>query len=241
MVPMFSEFAQRSHEFERIDTGDYTAEEYDQFLADIRIVNRFAGDNRALRKTLFRDVERSQLKAFSVLDVGAGSGELLRTCADFARKTGRGASLCGLELSERSSFAILEQSSGIDEIKAVRADALALPFKSDSFDYVICSLFTHHFRENEIETILAAMARVARRKIFVIDLHRHPTASILYKMFCAVFVKGILVKTDGALSIMRGFKPAEMQKIALNAGLSSASVKRYFPFRLVLEAGPNRS
>lgn len=173
-----------------------------------------------------------------MLDVGAGSGELLRTCANFARKSDRTARLCGLELSERSASAILEESAGFTEVSAVRADALNMPFESGSFDYVICSLFTHHFCNEDIVKILSDMSRIARKKIFVIDLHRHPGASIMYKAFCAVFVKGILVKRDGALSIMRGFKPEELSRIAVAAGLSSAKVERHFPFRLVLGAEP---
>ncbi|MDH3492364.1 MAG: methyltransferase domain-containing protein [Acidobacteriota bacterium] len=238
---MFSEFAHRSYELERIDTGQYTPEEYDQFLADIRQVNRFAGDNWTLRATLFREIERADLPEFSVLDLGAGSGELLRTCAEFGRKTNRRARLYGLELSERSSRAINEESSDYHEIFPVRGNALDLPFEENSFDYVICSLFTHHFLEKDIESILSGMARLSRRKIFVIDLHRHPAASFLYKIFCSVFVKGILVKTDGALSIKRGFKPSELESLARKINLVSVRVERHFPYRLVLEADAYRS
>jgi len=236
---MLSAFATRSDKPELIDTGDYTPEDYEQFLIDIRLVNRFAGDNWALNKSLMREIVRDDLSEFSVLDVGAGSGELLRTCSRFANKTGRGAKLFGLELNGRSAQAILEESKDFNEIESIRADALNLPFKTDSFDYVICSLFTHHFLENEILKILSNMSRVARRKIFVIDLHRHRTASVMYKVFCMLFIKGVLVKTDGALSILKGFKPKELVDIAAKASLHSPKVTRRFPFRLVLEAKPS--
>jgi hypothetical protein len=80
------------------------------------------------------------------------------------------------------------------------------------------------------------MSRLARRKIFVIDLHRHPNAYFLYKIFCAIFIKGRLVRSDGALSILRGFKPNELENIAARAELNALQVKRHFPFRLVLGA-----
>ncbi len=103
-------FKTRNTNLERIDTGDYTAKEYNLFLSDIRLVNRFAGDNRALKKTLFREIKNRDLRQFSVLDIGAGSGELLRTIAKFSRKQKRSAHLYGLELNKRSAESILEES-----------------------------------------------------------------------------------------------------------------------------------
>lgn len=229
-------FKTRSHKPERIDTGDYTAEEYDRFLQDIRLVNRFAGDNRALKKTLLREIEEQDLKEFSVLDVGAGSGELLRTIAKFARKQRRNAKLFGLELNTRSADAILEESKDFAEIKSIQANALNLPFADKSLDYTICSLFTHHLSDENVVKTLAEMSRVSRRQIFVIDLHRHSLAYISYKIFCVAFRISELVRHDGSLSILKSFKPNELKDFAEKANLENVSVKRHFPFRIVLRA-----
>jgi len=228
-------FETRSDKLERIDTGDYTAEEYDVFLREIRLVNRFAGDIRALKKSLLKEVETKNLEAFSVLDIGAGSGELLRTIADFSRKRNRKFQLLGLELNARSANAIREESKNYAEIKSVRADALHLPFADNSVDYAICSLFTHHFTDETIVKILDEMNRVASRKIYVIDLHRHRVARIFYKIFCIAFRISRLVREDGSLSILRSFKPDELERLGQKAELKNVSVKRCFPFRLVLE------
>lgn len=236
MKSVTKDFEKRSLKLERIDTGDYTSEEYDRFLHDIRLVNRFAGDNRALKNSLLREIERENLRSFSVLDVGAGSGELLRTIAKFARKDGREANLCGLELNARSALSILEESKDFREIKAVRGDARVLPFAGNTFDYAICSLFTHHFTDENIVEILREMSRVARRKIFVIDLHRHRMAYFSYQIFCAAFRISRLVVEDGSLSVLRSFKPDELKYLAEKAKLENISVKRHLPFRLVLEA-----
>jgi len=147
-------FKTRSYKLERIDTGDYTPEEYERFLREIRFINRFLGDVWALKNTLLREIEKTNLQEFSVLDVGAGSGELLRTIAKVARKQKRETNLLGLELSTRAACAILEESKNFTEISAVRGDALRLPFADKCFDYAICSLFTHHFTDENVVKIL---------------------------------------------------------------------------------------
>ncbi len=227
-------FKTRSTKPERIDTGDYTASEYDRFLQDIRIVNRFAGDNRTLKKTLLTEIEAEDLRRFSVLDVGAGSGELLRTIAKFSRKQNRISQLVGLELNTRSAESILEESQDFGEIKAVRGNALELPFADRSFDFAISSLFTHHLNDEQIIRTLREMNRVAARKIFIIDLHRHPVAYGFYKAFCVAFGISRLVREDGSLSILKSFKPDELKLLAEQAKMEKISVTRHFPFRLVL-------
>lgn len=231
-------FKTRSYKLERLDTGDYTAEEYECCLRELSRINRFAGDAFALKRTLLREIEKKNAANFSVVDIGAGSGELLRTIAKFARRRNKNAKLFGLELNARSALSIIEESKKFAEIAALRADAFALPFAEKSFDYALCSLFTHHFTDEQIVKILDEMSRVARSKIFVIDLHRHRAAHFLYTTLGKIFIKSSMVREDGALSILRSFVPEELENLALASNLKNVSVKRYFPYRLVLEAEP---
>jgi ubiquinone/menaquinone biosynthesis C-methylase UbiE len=227
-------FKKRSYKLERIDTGDYTPGEFRRFLREIRFINRFLGDDLALKKTLLEEIDEKNLREFSVLDVGAGSGELLQAIAEFAQKSDRKANLFGLDLSEISAKSISAQSKLFREINAVRGDGLALPFADNAFDYAICSLFTHHLKDENVVLLLKEMCRVSRRGIVVIDLHRHRAAYALYKIFCVVFRISQLVREDGSLSIRRSFKPDELKLLAEKANLKNISVERHFPFRLVL-------
>ena len=233
---MFERFKRRSYELEDIDTGNYTPEEYEHCISELQLVNRWMGDAHALKQTLLRDVEANKLKEFSVLDVGAGSGELLRVAAGWARSTGRRFKGVGLELNERSAQAILEESADFPEISSVRGDALQLPFADDEFDYVMCSLFTHHFVDEKVVHILREMSRVARRRIFVIDLHRDPVPYFFYTTLGKLVLKNRLLRHDGALSILRSFKADELVRLGKAAGLRDLWVEHHFPARLVLSA-----
>jgi SAM-dependent methyltransferase len=213
---MFERFQKRSCELEHLDKGDYTSAEYEGCIVELQRINKYLGDARALRRSLLEEIEGTRRRSFSVLDVGAGSGELLRGAAGWAKRTGRGAELTGLELNARSARAILEESG--------------------SFDYAICSLMTHHFRDDGVIRILRELRRVARHGLFVIDLHRHALAYLLYTTVGRLFLQNRLIREDGALSIRRSFRPAELDTLARRAGLSNIMVERRFPFRLVLKA-----
>ena len=238
---MFDKFKRRSYKLEDIDTGNYTPEEYENCIGELQFVNRWMGDAHSLKATLFPEIEAQRLTDFSILDVGAGSGELLRVTATWARETGRRSRAVGLELNERSARSITEESGRFDEISSVRGDALRLPFSDSEFDYVICSLFTHHFVEEQVIQILGEMSRVARRRIFVIDLHRHPTAYYLYTTLGRLVLKNRLIRHDGALSILRSFKPEELLELAQRAGLEDVEIEGHFPARLVLSAAARAS
>jgi ubiquinone/menaquinone biosynthesis C-methylase UbiE len=234
---MFSQFRQRSTELEHLDKGDYTSEEYEGCIVELQQVNRWLGDARALRQSLLPEIERMNMKIFSVIDVGAGSGELLRVIAEWAAKTDRTARLTGVELNARSARAIIEQSPS--SISAVRADAFELPFVDNKFDYAICSLFTHHFNDEHVIAILRELNRVASRATFVIDLHRHPMPYYFFTTVARLFLHNRLIQEDGALSILRSFKPQELASLAQRAGLEDVKVTRRFPYRLILSSRKN--
>lgn len=233
---MFAQFRERSLELEHLDKGDYTAEEYEGCIIELQRVNRWLGDAQALKDSLLKEVERVNLQNFSVIDVGAGSGELLRVIAAWARETKRTALLAGVELNTRSAVAIANQSAAFPQISAVRADAFQLPFADNAFDYAICSLFTHHFKDDGVEKLLRELNRVAARRIFVIDLHRHAVAYYFFTTIGRLFFRNRLIREDGALSILRSFKPNELQQLAQRAGLTGSRIERHFPYRLVLSA-----
>ena len=229
-------FDKRATELERIDTGDYTPEEYSTFLREIAFINRYVGDGRALKKTLLREIEEKDLRSFSVLDVGCGSGELLRMIAEFADASDRRATLVGLDLNPISSSTTHTESADFRAISSVQGDAFQLPFADDAFDYAISSLFFHHLTDNQIPEVLKEMSRVSRRGGVVIDLHRDPVAYVGYKVLCFVFRISELVRHDGSLSIRKGFRVEELGTIAEGAGFGRYSVDQVSPGRVLLVA-----
>lgn len=214
----------RSHELERLDTGEYTAAEYALWQKEMRYIHRLWGERRALRNSLFRDVG-NLTENVSILDVGAGSGELL--CEIGAWFDGR-VSLVGVEINETAAISI--RSKGV---AAVRADALRLPFKTDSFDIAFCTLFLHHLSDDDAASLLSELGRVSRGRIYAVDLNRDAMAYYLYRFFGRPFLQRLTLE-DGALSILRSFTANELQMLAERARLKNIRVERSRFNRLIL-------
>ena len=77
-------------------------------------------------------------RACSVLDVGCGTGNQVvanRTAAPHARFVG----------VDQSLGMLLQARPKASDIALVRADAAALPFAAESFDFIYCQYAFHHF------------------------------------------------------------------------------------------------
>lgn len=225
---MFEKFKQRSYELERLDTGDYTSKEYERWQREMPWVHRFWGEERAIKTSLIR--EAKDQKNVSVLDVGAGSGGILK----FIRKelNGRSGFLAACELSVDALNTVRMESSSTG-VAPINCDALKLPFADGSFDYVISTLFLHHLSDEDAVILIREMARVSRKKFFLVDLNRHPVGYYMYRVFSPLFLQKF-TQHDGALSILRSFTPAEMLELAKKADVKDATVEHSRANRLIL-------
>jgi ubiquinone/menaquinone biosynthesis C-methylase UbiE len=232
---MFERFATRSHKLERLDTGEYTPGEYAKWLKEARLINRWLGDVRALRLTLQDEAWISKAASISILDIGAGSGELLKAAKELVgpRKT----FLVGAEMSAAAARNIARRNQEFGAV-ALQCDGTELPFDDDSFDVVMCSLLLHHLSDTQAERLIGEMQRVAKRQFIVIDLHRSPLPFYLYRTFAPIFLQRLTVE-DGSLSILRSLRVEELRELAAKAGVGNAEIKRA-AFRLILTGSKTR-
>jgi ubiquinone/menaquinone biosynthesis C-methylase UbiE len=210
-------FEVRAHLTEIMDDPTRPDEEFDHAYRELTVINRRLGGIRAIERFL------PPQEDLLILDVAAGAcdvGEALighRRC----RVVGLDLNTRGLRFARRSW--------------PVVGDALELPFRDGTFDVVMASLFFHHLSDNDCVKVLANMWRVARRRVLVNDLHRHPVAYYGFRALAAMYSKSPMVRHDGPVSVRRAFQPADLLNIAKAAGIP-ARVYRSFPFRLVLAA-----
>ncbi len=234
----------RSREPELLDQPGHGAAEMAPVLRDLARVNRWLGGVSSLWAPLAALLEEEKLRAFTLLDAGAGGGDVAAALAARAARLGLDARLVGVDLDAASvSYAASRAAapaggamdgSGRPRLAFLRADAMRLPFPDRSVDFVTCSMMFHHFEEAEAALLLAELARVARRAVIVNDLERHvvPWATI---SILVPFAESPMVRHDAPLSVLRGWTASELASVAAAAGLGArARVARLFPYRLAL-------
>jgi SAM-dependent methyltransferase len=192
-------------------------------LQDLARINRYLGGHRVLR-SIFAGMVKPQ-EQFSVLDVGAGSGDL----GAALRRMYPGAKVTLLD------HRLLHLASAASP--KVVADAFRLPFSPASFDFVFSSLFLHHFSNEQVVDLLSNFRTVARRAVLAIDLDRGPLAYHFLPATRWLFRWHDITISDGQISVQAGFKREELLALAVRAGLGWARVKVHRPWsRLSLMA-----
>jgi SAM-dependent methyltransferase len=131
----------------------------DRNLRDIARINRWFGGHNALLR-MMRDLVGEE-EAFSVIDIGAGSGDMGRCLASHFRNAKV------ISLDHRRSHLRNAPSP------RVVADALHLPFPTRTFDFVLCSSVLHHFPDEQVIDMIASLRLFARRALLLLDLERH--------------------------------------------------------------------
>jgi hypothetical protein len=194
-------------------------------LRDLIRINAEFGGHSTVRKLLAK--AGCDGAAFSLLDVGAASGDSGR----IIRETYPNAEVVSLD---RNSLNL----SGAEEPKLL-ADAFQLPFPPQSFDFVFSSLFLHHFTNEQVETLLRSFGAIARRAVLISDLERHAVPYWFLRASRVFFGWHWMTVHDGKISVRAAFKAGELKAIAERAGLESIAVETHRPaFRVALIGKP---
>lgn len=189
-------------------------------LADLVRINRRWGGHSSLRALLRMAAPPEQ---FSLLDVGAASGDM----GERIREWYPGARVTSLDY--------LASHLAAAQGDRVAADAFGLPFVDGAFDYTFCSLFLHHFTDRHVVALLREFARVARRAVLIIDLERHPLPYYFMAWSRPLLGWDPVTVHDGAISVEAAFRRAELEELAIEAGLTNVRAKVWRPaFRIGL-------
>ena len=207
---------------EILDSHDCPAHEAAASLRDIGRINRWFGGVTTTRKLIERAAAVSGMRYFSVLEVGAGFGEVPRLAARQLARRG---------ITLEITYLDCMYSHLVEGSRAVVANGLAIPFRDNAFDLVNCSLFAHHLEPDELAAFAREAMRVSRCALLINDLVRHPVhLALVYAGF--PLMRSYVSRVDGVASVRRSYLPEEMREILSNDDGGRVEISRNYLYRM---------
>ncbi len=168
-------------------------------------------------------------KTYKIIDLGCGHGDILRLIANFGRKKGYKFQLIGIDANQDTIDYANELSQDYPELSFKNIDIFSDTFKNLEHDISLSTLFLHHFKNDEILTILKELSKTSKLGVVVNDLHRSKAAYYLFKLLSLV-ISNKMIASDGLTSILRSFKRKDLKEFSETLNLNS-TIKWKWAFR----------
>jgi SAM-dependent methyltransferase len=196
---------------EIMDDFSLEGEELREALDKIAAINQLLGGNKvslAGVQQLLGNI--SQNETITIVDIGCGNGDMLRTLAQYAKKSGLVFELIGIDANGFTVNHAKQLSADYENISFRCEDIFEASFQEVKADLFLCTLTLHHFKNEEIEYLLPLLYRNSRLGIVINDLQRRGVAYRLFQLLCFVFHLNTMSREDGLISILRGFTKEEL-------------------------------
>jgi hypothetical protein len=200
--------------------------------ADLRRVNAVMGNARLVSAVLKENLkEEGPLR---MADLGAGDGTLSLAVARRLRRA-----RVQLTLVDRAPVAhriTLERLAGLGWHTSLAAsDVFAfLSMKQPRFDAIFANLFLHHFDDQPLARLLAAIA--ARTRLFVAcEPRRSPLARSGSRLLWALGCNDV-TRHDAVASVRAGFTGTELSRLWPRGGSWSIEERAALPFSHLFSA-----
>jgi SAM-dependent methyltransferase len=234
------DLSRRSLHREVLDGPEVSPADYETCVRDLAAANRVTLAHAPTLAWLDRLVASwGPARPVSILDVGCGHGDLLRSIWRWARTRRLPVALQGLDLNPRSAPAARIATPDAADIAFQTGDVFTHR-PSPSPDLIVCSQFAHHLDDDRLVALLRWLDRHAARGWHVCDLVRHPFAFHGFPLLCRAARWHAIVREDGAVSVARGFRRADWLALLQRAEVRG-QVRAHFPFRMSVSGGEEGS
>lgn len=222
----------RTDEIEEMDDFSIGDIGLEKVLKKLDIINDVLGGNKitsdGIKKLLTHQEKNETVK---IIDIGCGSGDMLRRLAALAKKENRNFELIGVDANEYTINYARQISAEYKNISYACMDIFSSAFAELDFDIVLCTLTLHHFKDNQIEYLLKLLHKNAKLGIIINDLQRSKLAYRLFLIYCTLFKLDGMSKADGLVSILRGFKRKDFEQFSKKLNLHNDEIHWRWAFR----------
>ncbi|MCC9166471.1 methyltransferase domain-containing protein [Pontibacter harenae] len=230
----------RSNEAEIMDDLQLSGQDMRQTLDELEVINNLLGGHKVVLDALDKLVTKHGAnlpQPLHIADIGCGGGDTMLNIAKWAQKKGISVKLTGVDANEYIVQVARERCSQFPFIQVEQHDVFSESFAQQKYDVSVCSLFCHHFTDEQLVRMFRLLHKQARLAAIVNDLHRHWFAYHSIKWLTAMFSKSYLVKNDAAVSVARAFKQDELKHLVQQAGVTNYSLRWMWAFRWQLVMG----
>ena len=222
----------RTDEPEIMDDFSLTGEVLRDALDKIAKINQLLGGNKLTLPGVQSLISRIALyKTVTIVDIGCGNGDMLRTLAKYADENDINFKLIGIDANSFTINHAKELSKEYPNISYQCEDIFDIKFNSLKYDVVVCTLTLHHFKDDEILNLMSVFYKNASIGIVINDLQRSKLAYRLFQALCFVFQLNSMSREDGLVSILRGFKKQELEDFSKKLQLKKYSIHWKWAFR----------
>jgi SAM-dependent methyltransferase len=220
----------RSTQWEMMDDFSLEGKGLRNNLDVLSVINKWLGGNRISENGVLKLLSgHAKDHPVRIVDLGCGNGDMLRRISSIGRKKGYTFDLIGIDANLDTIAYARELSRGFNDIHFLQMDIFSDEFDMLDYDIVLLTLFLHHFSDSEIIEKLAKITKKTSLGVVVNDLHRHKLAYVLFNLL-TLFAGSEMIRNDGLISILKGFKRKELEGYALQIK-SRSQIKWKWAFR----------
>ena len=224
-------FDKRSYQPELLDKDDIPFVDIMQNMKELNTINTLLGGHAITLKGIKKLLQgRDKKQALHICEIGCGGGDNLQAIYHWCVKKNIAVKFTGIDIKETCIKFAATQYPELPA-KWLASDYASVSFHENKPDIIFNSLFCHHFPEAKILHILHWMQMNSRIGFFINDLHRHWMAYYSIRWITAAFSRSYLVKNDAPLSVARGFKRKEWEKIFDLTGIHPFAIQWKWAFR----------
>ena len=228
---MSSKFKNRAYEEELMDDLTASGPVIPQTLRELETINKWLGGNYVTIDGIVKLIRRKNPRKLVIADLGCGGGDILKLVARWAASKKLEVELVGFDANPHIIDYARENCKDFDNISFEVQDIFSQEFREREFDIILCTLFTHHFTEEQLTGIFRQFKSQAKVGVVINDLHRHWFAFHSIHILTSLFSKSEMVRNDASLSVLRSFKRSELVQLMKDAEIGWFSLKWMWAFR----------
>lgn len=229
---MFIHTKDRSSAPEIMDDFSMEGEILRDALDKIAKINQLLGGNQLTLRGVQNLIATIPNKTeITIVDVGCGNGDMLRTLSKYGLKHQLNFKLIGIDANAFTINHARKLSINYPNISYRCEDIFGTDFAELKCDIVLCTLTLHHFKDDEIMTLITVFYANCSIGMVINDLHRSIISYRLFQILCFVFRLNSMSREDGLVSILRGFKKNELVNFSKKLNLKNYKIQWEWAFR----------